>query len=177
VSGFTVPFQMTVPAGWQSFGWGVLKADEAGEGQVFVNFLSPTAVPTDACRWRGTFVDVDPSPEAYAEAMAAQASTRTTDPVEVAVGEYSGFEFDYAVEDDVDFALCDEQRICLFADGGADTCTRVHGGRDERETERVLDLNGELAMIAVGQFQDVDPMLTAEARAVFDSIEFGAPDR
>ncbi|WP_374976437.1 hypothetical protein ACEYYH_00950 [Microbacterium trichothecenolyticum] len=41
----------------------------------------------------------------------------------------------------------------------------------------MLDLNGEIAMIAVGQFKEVDPALTAEARAVFDSIDFETPAR
>jgi hypothetical protein len=171
VTGFTVPFEITVPEGWKSFGWGVLK-DNGVDWQVFVNFLAPTSVPTDACRWRGTFIDVEPSPEAYVDAMAAQTSSQTTPPVEITVGEYSGYEFDYAVESGVDITTCDEARLCLFADGGMTQCTRTHEHPSERETERAIDLNGELAMIAVGQFIDVDPALTAEARAVFDSITF-----
>ncbi len=47
----------------------------------------------------------------------------------------------------------------------------------ERETYRVVDLNGERAVIAVGHCDEsVDPALIEEARAVFDSIEFVGPD-
>ena len=43
----------------------------------------------------------------------------------------------------------------------------------ERETYRVVDLNGERAVIAVGHCDEsIDPALTKEARAVFDSIVF-----
>jgi hypothetical protein len=171
VNGFTVPFEITVPEGWKSFGWGVVK-DNGVESQVFVNFQSPTGVPTDACAWRSTLVDIEPTPEAYAAAMAAQTSTRTTTPVEVTMGDYAGLEFDYGVEPGVDHATCDLERIGLFAINGEPAVSRVHEHPTERETERAIDLNGELAMFAVGQFIDVDPALTAQARAVFDSITF-----
>lgn len=176
VTGFTVPFEITVPDGWKTFGWGVMK-EEAGEWGVFVNFQLPTAVPPDGCRWLGALVEFDPSPEAFADVMAAQTSSETTPPIEVDMGDYSGLEFDYGVESDVDLIHCDQGRLCLWADSGASQCTRVHGSMSERETDRALDLNGELAVIAVGQFKDVDPALTAEARAVFDSIEFAPPDQ
>jgi len=41
----------------------------------------------------------------------------------------------------------------------------------------VVDLNGDRAVIAVGQsHESMDPALIEEARAIFDSIEFVAPD-
>ena len=44
---------------------------------------------------------------------------------------------------------------------------------DERETYRVVDLNGQRAVIGVGQLHEpINPELTREARAVFDSIVF-----
>jgi hypothetical protein len=175
VTGFTVPFEITVPDGWESFGWGVVRR-EATEWLVAVNFLDPTHVPTDACKWRGTLEKVDPSPEAFADAMAAQTSTATTPPVEVKVGGYSGLEFDYSIESDVDITECDESHICLWSEG-PDNCSRWAEAVTEHETERVLDLNGELAQFAVGEFKPVDPALTKEARVVFDSIAFTSGER
>lgn len=43
----------------------------------------------------------------------------------------------------------------------------------ERETFRVIDLNGEHAVLTAGGFRPVNPALTAEARAVFDPVAFG----
>ena len=180
VTGFTVPFEITVPEGWTSLGWGAFK-EEAGEWKVAVSFLTvgqapdrPAYVPTDGCAWRGAIVEVEPSPAAFAAAMRAQLSTATTVPVKVTVGNYSGFEFDYSVERDVDIAGCDHALICVWSER-PDAC--AHGfPMNGRETERVLDINGELAVIAVAEFVSVDPALRREAYAVFDSIAF-APDK
>ena len=47
----------------------------------------------------------------------------------------------------------------------------------ERETYRAVDLNGERAVIVVGQSDEsINPALTKEARAIFDSIVFVGPD-
>ena len=173
VTGFTVPFEITVPEGWESEGWFLFKSpsDEAG---VAVNFQEPGYVPTDACAWKGAIVEVDPSPEAFAAAMAAQTSTVTTPAVEIMVSGFSALEFDHSVESDVDINDCDEGKICLHSDSGSN-CARWHSAVNEHETYRVVDLAGERVVIAVLSSGSVDPALTHEARAVFDSIEF-APD-
>ena len=172
VNGFTVPFEITVPAGWMSGGWFVYK-DVSEEEGVAVNFQVPGYVPTDACAWKGTITEVGPSLEAFASAMAAQTSTATTPAVEVMVGGMPGLEFDHSVERDVDINDCDERKICLHSDS-ADNCARWHSSVDSHETYRVVDLNGERAVIAVFGYGSVDSALTEEARAVFDSIEFAA---
>ena len=46
------------------------------------------------------------------------------------------------------------------------------------QTYLAVDLNGERAVIAVGQsHESIDPALIEEARAIFDSIEFVRPDK
>ena len=108
--------------------------------------------------------------------MTAQTSTVSTPPVEVMVGDYSGFEFDHAVESDVDITACDGGKLCIYSDSAQDCNGRSYTDVGERETYRVVDLNGERAVIAVGQSDEsIDPALTKEARAVFDSIEFVRP--
>jgi len=134
----------------------------------------PGYVPTDSCGWKGAIVEVDPSPEAFAAAMSAQSSTVTTPAVEIMLGEFPGLEFDHAIESDVDINDCDERKICLHSDI-ASNCGRWHSSVNEHETYRVVDLSGERVVIAVLGDRSVDPALTEEARAVFDSIEF-APD-
>ena len=48
---------------------------------------------------------------------------------------------------------------------------------EARETYRAVDLNGERAVIELGQsHESIDPALIEEARAIFDSIEFVGPD-
>jgi hypothetical protein len=173
VTGFTVPFEITVPDGWESAGWFVSK-DISEEAGVAVNFQVSGFVPTDACAWQGAIVEVDPSPEAFAAAMAAQTSTTTTPAAEVTMGGFSGVEFDHTVESDVDILECDERKICLHSDS-ASNCARYHSSVSEHETYRVVDLTGERVVIAVLTRGSIEPALMEEARAVFDSIEF-APD-
>ena len=76
-----------------------------------LTFCPAHYVPTDACAWRGALVQIDPTAEAFVDAMTAQASTVSTPPVEVMVGDYSGFEFDHAAESDVDITDCDERQV------------------------------------------------------------------
>ena len=143
---------------------------------VSLTFWPATYVPTDACAWQGALVQIDPSAEAFVDAMTAQTSTVTTRPVKVMVGDYSGFEFDHAAESDVDIPGCDGRALCVNSDW-AHQCGRAYPTLGEaRETYRVVDLNGERAVIALDQFYESIPALTREARAIFDSIEFVAPD-
>lgn len=174
VTGFPVPFEITIPDGWESFDEG---AGLSEEGEVYLTFWPAPFVPTDACAWQGSLVQIDPTAEAFVDAMTAQTSTVSTPAVEVMVGDYSGFEFDHAAESDVDFTNCDGGQLCIYSDSAQDCVGRSYGTLGDRETYLVVDLNGERAVIAVGQFDEsIDPALTKEARAVFDSIKFVGPD-
>jgi hypothetical protein len=146
--------------------------DHPDEGAVFLTFWPADYAPTDACAWQGALVEVDPTAKAFVDAMAAQTSTASTPPVEIVVGDYSGFEFDHSIEGDVDITACDGGKFCVHAEQSY-VCSRWYSSVTERETYRVVDLNGERAVIAVGQFHEsINPELTREARAVFDSIVF-----
>jgi hypothetical protein len=173
VTGYTVPFEITVPDGWETFDGG---AGLSEEGEVYLTFWPTPYVPTDACAWKGTLVHIDPTAEAFVDAVTAQTSTASTPPVEVMVGDYSGFEFDLSMEGDVESSDCDSGQLCIYSDSAQDCNGRSYQTVGDRETYRVVDLNGERAVIVVGQFDEsIDPALTKEARAVFDSIEFGGP--
>jgi hypothetical protein len=179
VTGYTVPFEVTVPDGWETGDGANLFKDDPnhpGDGAVFLVFWPGDHVPTDACAWRGALVRVGPTAEAFVDAMTAQKSTRSSPPVEVAVGDYSGLEFDHSVDSNVEITDCDSAKFCVHSDR-AQECGRWYSDQGERETYRVVDLDSERAVIAVGQFyESIDPALTEEARAVFDSIVFVAPD-
>jgi hypothetical protein len=176
VTGYPVPFEITVPDGWVTYdgsGLGKDDPDLPDEWDVAVTFWPATHVPTDACAWSGALVQVDPTAEAFVDAMTAQASTVITPPVKVMVGDYSGFEFDHAVESDVDITDCDGGKLCINSDLAQDCDGRAYRNVGERETYRVVDLNGERAVITMGQpHESIDPELTREARAIFDSIVF-----
>jgi hypothetical protein len=180
VTGYPVPFEITVPEGWVTYNGAELGRDDPDlpdEWNVFLTFYPATHVPTDACAWKGALVQIDPTAEAFVDAMTAQASAASTTPVKVAVGDYSGFEFEYAVESDVDFAACDSGTLCIRSSSAQECTEHPYTTRGERATYLVVDLNGERAVIELGQSDpSIDPALIREGRAVFDSIEFVRPD-
>jgi hypothetical protein len=176
VTSYTEPFEITVPDGWSTTddGDGLSKddPDHPDEGAVVVAWWPADYVAMDACAWQGALADVGPSAEAFVDAMTAQTSTASTPPVEVVVGDYSGFEFDHSIEGDVDITACDRGKFCIHS-GFSNECSRWYSTQDERETYRVVDLNGQRAVVWVTRFHEsIDPELTREARAVFDSIVF-----
>lgn len=190
VTGYPVPLEVTVPDGWSSTegaSLGKPNPNDPDGSAVYVLFWPATHVPTDACAWRGALVPVGPTAEAFVDAMTAQTSAVSSPPVEVVVGDYSGFEFDHAVEGDVNVRACDSGIFCIHAES-SDMCSRWYSTEHERETYRVVDLNGQRAVIAVsqyheaiapavGQYEAIDPALIEEARAVFDSIVFIGPNQ
>lgn len=139
-TGFTVPFEITVPDGWTADGDGLGKddPDHPDEMAVFLTFWPADYVPTDACAWQGALVELDPSAKDFVDAMTAQTSTASTPPVEVVVGDYPGFEFDHSVEGDVDITACDEDKICVRSEMSR-ICTRWYSNVAERETYRVVN--------------------------------------
>ena len=182
VTGFQVPFEITVPDGWVTYDGASLGKDDPDlpdEYNAALLFYPASSVPTDACAWKGALVQVEPTAEAFVEAMTAQKSAVTTPPVEVVVGDASGYEFDYAVESGIDFTNCDDATFCITSESdSADDCDgREYMYVDSRDTFLVVDLNGERALISMHQsHESIDPALTTEARAILDSIAFVTPD-
>ncbi|MFH8250951.1 hypothetical protein ACH3VR_11340 [Microbacterium sp. B2969] len=168
---FGVPLQITVPEGWEynPGGW-FLSTPET-----FVKLATAATVPVDACAWSTPLSEVGPSVADLAGAMAATTSTTTTEPTEIEIDGYSGLQFDVAVEEGVVIEDCRDSHICIHSEYRGD-CTRFyHEGVGERETYRIVDLDGERALLAVGQWDgQADADEWQEAQAVFHSIRFAA---
>jgi hypothetical protein len=183
VTGYPVPFEITVPDGWETFDGASLGKDDPNPDlpnswNVALLFYPATYVPTDACAWKGALVKIDPTAEAFVDAMTAQASTVSTPAVEVMVGDYAGFEFDHSVESGVDITDCDDGTLCIASDSAQDCNGTQYPNAGMRETYRAVDLNGERAVIRVSQSQEsIDPAMIKEGRAIFDSIVFVGPDQ
>lgn len=171
VTSFAVPFEITIPDGWTGADDWLLVKGRDDPAAVFLNFLTPRFVPPSACDWYRTLAEVDPSVEGFATALAEQTSTVTTDPVPVTLGGYDGVEFGLAVEGVARMIDCDQARICIHSELSGD-CTRWYTNVDRRETYLVLDLDGERAVVTVGQDAGAPADWVAEAEAILDSITF-----
>jgi hypothetical protein len=172
VDRFSVPLEVTVPEGWTWAQDAVLRKDVGDTEGVFVWFGYATYVPTNACQWPGTLTEVGPSVQEFADALEAQTSTTMTDAREFSVGGYRGVEFGFAVEGVAALEDCSGAKICIHSE--APSCTRWYNSSvAQRETYRVLDLDGERAIVTFGEFDDkTQPALVEEAQGVFDSITF-----
>lgn len=76
------------------------------------------------------------------------------------------------VEADVDIKACDRDKFCIQS-SISNKCACWYSSAAERETYRVVNLHGLRAMSRAVQFHEsINPELTSEARAAFDSIVF-----
>src|SRR4051812_12150508 len=179
VTGYPAPFEITVPKGWVTYdgtGLGKDDPDLPDSWDIAVTFWHATYVPTDACAWRGTLVQIDPTAEALVDAMTAQASAVTTPPVKVVVGAHSGFEFDYAVASGVKVSDCDDGKFCLNSGSPQNCDARSFSTAEEHETWLVVALKGARAEIQLIQsHESIEPALTREARAIFEALKFVRP--
>jgi hypothetical protein len=175
VAGYKEPFEITVPDGWFTLDGQSLGKDDPdhpAEWAVYLTLSPADYMSMDACTWTGALADVGPSAEAFVKAMAAQSWTVSTPPIEVMAGDYSGVEFDHSVEGDVDFKSCGAGRLGIHSESNV-TCSRWYLTQNEHETYRVVDLEGQRAVVSVGYIDElINPVLMGEARAVFDSIVF-----
>lgn len=170
--GFGIPMEVTVPEGWTWVQDAALRKDVGDTEGVFVWFGHATHIPADACQWPSTLAEIGPSVEEFADALEAQASTTMTGTREVSAGAYRGVEFDFSVEGVAALEDCSGAKICIHSESPA--CTRWYNSSvTQRETYRVLDLDGERVILTVGEFDDkTQPALVEEAQGVFDSLTF-----
>ena len=70
-SGFTVPFEGTVPDDWSYINDGVPRRDVGDTEGVFVWPGHAAYVPEEACDWTDTIADVAPSVSALVDALSA----------------------------------------------------------------------------------------------------------
>lgn len=172
VTGFTIPFEVTVPDGWRAVDGWRLNREVDGRREVFLTFLNPAYVPADGCAWSTPIPEVEPSIEGFVDALVAQKSTTTSTPTEVMVGDHRALEFDYAVEPGVKSGDCRAGHVCVYAET-PDDCSSWYMSVLQRETYRVVDLHGERAVLSVGENDvETDPAVLQEAHDVFDSIVF-----
>ena len=94
------------------------------------------------------------------------------------MGDYAGFEFDHATERRRRHHRLRRRQVVHLLGLRRRTATDTqYPNAGVRETYRVVDLNGERAVISVSQSDEsIDPAMIKEARAIFDSIVFVRPD-
>lgn len=169
-----VRFTFTVPAGWSSRpgDFYVSKhSDEPGELGLFSWIV--THVYADACESEGTLTAVGPTVDDLISALADQAGSETSEPIDLTLGGYPARRVDVSAAADVDPSICRNDGLLQIWANPAETSFNVISA-EERGTLSiyVVDVDGERAVITTGFSSESSAAVIAELEAIVDSIAF-----
>jgi hypothetical protein len=139
----------------------------------------------DPCQWTTTIPDTPATtPDAIAAALAAQAESDPTDPVDVTVGGYAGKAITLHVPMTYDvpnatreerFAACDAATYGFYGiDGGSET-TRNAQGAGQVDELWILDVEGRIVILDATYSPATPDELVDEMRAMVESATFEVP--
>jgi hypothetical protein len=172
----TVTF--TVPEGWKWIGGNGVYAERGGKN-LGIQLEDITSLNGDPCDWSGTADDVSvgTTVEDLVEALGAQTAYEVSEPIDVAIGGYSGTRVDiihptepFTGREASDAPGCDDGRYRIWS-------SAVHGphpiyaqGPANRWQANILDVDGTRLVVVVGDFPDTAAEDRAEMDAIIDSI-------
>jgi hypothetical protein len=165
---FSVPIEITVPAGWTVFDEVVLHG-RGGASLVLVT--GAWDVYTNACQWLNARADVGPTVSDMVTALVAQQPTVHTEPRDVTVGGYHGTELVISSPSDLDYATCYGGSYATMIDDLHRQAYVENPG--DAQTTRVIDLNGERIMISFWSTPETSEATKAELDAMVGSLKFG----
>lgn len=169
---------LTLPAGWAGDdGWLLVRNGgvDKREGIVITLWGAPDLTYGDACRWAGSPVEVEPTVDFMADALAAQAMRDASRPREIEAGDHPGVELRLSVPGDLDITQCDvyEGKPYFQSWESADGETaRYHQGPGQRDLVRLVDVDGELLIVDAATWPELPADLHAELMKVLDSMRF-----
>jgi hypothetical protein len=156
-------------------GW-ILGTDgfiDSRQGLSIQFWSAPEDVYGDPCRWAGTEIDVEPTVEFVADALASQA-LRDASPVrEITVGDHRGVELELTVPDDIDISTCDGAEFLSWGDGMGGA--RYHQGAGQHDLVRLIDVDGVLVVVDATFWPELPAETRAEMTQVLDSMRFELP--
>jgi hypothetical protein len=139
----------------------------------------------DSCQWSTTIPETPATtPDEIATALAAQASTEATAPVDVTVGGYAGkavtlqvpmsFDLPNATRDEK-FADCDNNILGFYGAEGEPEPERNAQGAGQIDELWILDVDGAIVILDATYSPATPSELVAEIQALAQSATFEAP--
>jgi hypothetical protein len=129
----------------------------------------------DPCHWADSVINVDPSVDFMAEALAAQAMRNASTPRARNVGGHRTVEIQLSVPADIDISKCDlyKGKPYFQSWASADGSTaRYHQGPGQQDLVRLVDVDGELLIVDVATWPELPPDEHDEIASVLDSMRF-----
>jgi hypothetical protein len=171
-------FEVTVPAGWFSFGgWAMHEGRKIYAAPAFVTFWDVDRVYATPCKWKSKpMVDPGPGVDGLASALAKQPLRHAAAPTDVVLAGFRGKYLHWSVPTEVAFDEAQPEKA-LFPDCDEDTFqswTGALGWASDRyqqapgQVDRIwiLDVNGERVVIDASYL----PTASARQRRELDSI-------
>ena len=199
VTGARAPVQVTVSIaspGWTALpGYDALSKNDDGldppvaVGAAFLAWTWPTGtgfnVYGDPCHWTTTIPETPATtPGEIAAALAAQASTNPTAPVDVTVGGFAGKAITVHVPMSFDlpsatrekrFAACDQNVFAFYGIEGEAGEARNAQGAGQVDDLWILDVSGRIVILDAAYGPAVPAQLVAEMRTIAGSATFEVP--
>lgn len=198
-TGTNDPVQVTVniaSAGWEPLrGFDAVDKDDDGldppeyAGGVLLAWGWPAgtefSVYGDACQWLATIPETPATtPDEIAAALAAQASTDATAPVDVTVGGFAGkaitlqvpmsYDLPNASRDEK-FADCDDSTFAFYGVEGETGNARNAQGAGQVDELWILDVDGSIVILDAAYSPATPAELVEELRALAESATFELP--
>ena len=167
VNSFDVPIEITVPAGWTT--WEDMGLD--GPDSSYLTFFTVNDVYLDACNWPAGKAGIGPTVDDLVAGLVAQKSLQTTTPQPLDIDGFTGVELVVTSAADIDFASCYTGEFAVWTVAGGYQIPLDTPG--EQRTVRILDLNGDRAVIVSGSSGTLMPGTDAQIKQMVDSLELG----
>lgn len=173
---------LDLPAGYTNFGqfalWpsDVANSDTTGEDVAFrgIQYWTVNGVYDDPCVRPGHATEAGSSVEELAEALEAQPTTETTDPVPVTLDGHDGLYLEQTLPSDVKVAECTDGYYMLWEGAPGDQHHWVeHPGTVERTW--IVDVDGVRAVFVAIGAPGVTSTEFDELSSIVESVEFVEP--
>jgi hypothetical protein len=139
----------------------------------------------DSCQWSTTIPESPATtPEEIAAALAAQADTEATEPIDVTIGGYAGkaitlqvplsYDIPGATRDER-FAACDQSEFGFYGIEGESLPARNAQGAGQIDELWILDVDGSIVILDAAYSPATPADLVEELRALAESATFEAP--
>ena len=174
--GAPVPFAFTVPAGWSINGDGFIVKHDEEAGELSLAAWDITHVFGHACTRpdgdAADLIEVGPTVDELANALAGQDERQTSGPSDAALGGSAARLVAFTAPTDAEMAACGGDFMRIWAGTGGDLSGGWRSVEGQTDRVYVLDVGGDRVVINTWQFTDTTEADLAELETILASIRF-----
>jgi len=168
VDSFDVPIKITVPAGWST--WMDMGLD--GPDSSYLTFYTVQDVYLDACNWAAGKAGIGPTVDDLVIGLLGQKNLQTTTPQPLNIDGYTGVEL--VTTSQSDYTSCYTGTFAVWTLPTSPANLQITMDKPgEVRTVRILDLNGDRAVIVSGSWGTPTAATDAQIDEMIASIEIG----